>query len=225
VATTRADYSTADKGRDVTLEAAASFKPLDWTGTSVIPGEVETTCSTGGVGSGCRTVATIRELGAGRPLLAWCQAIGGGVTGPLEEHPDQRRIDCNVNLEIGLAAPLATTATGTDLQVLAPAQGTLDGTATVAGTTGAGATAAKARPRIASFHRAVRARGPLTVHLHPNRAGRRALKRHHRLRTVVRLTFTPAGGAPQHRRTKVTLTAPARRRCASKHGKRTRCLG
>jgi hypothetical protein len=224
VATTTAAYSTADKGRDVTLEAAASFKSLDWTGTNVIPGEVETTCSTGGTSDGCRTVATIRELGAGRPLLTWCQAIGGGVTGPLEEHPDQRRIDCNVNLEIRLAAPLTTTATGTDLQVLAPSQGTLTGTATVAGTTGAGVTSAVARSRIAGFHRSVHARGPLTVHLHPNKAGRRQLRRHHRIHVVVQLTFTPAGGQPQRRRAKVTLTTVTKKKCPKRHGKRTRCL-
>ncbi|HEX2234323.1 MAG TPA: hypothetical protein VHG69_13270 [Thermoleophilaceae bacterium] len=103
-----------------------------------------------------------------------------------------------------------TSSRGTaTLALSVPGPGTLD----LLATANASSRAVVARRiRVARVRKAVGAPGTVTVTLRPSRQARRILKRKGQLRTVVRITYTPTGGASSSKIKALTLRLRRARR-------------
>jgi hypothetical protein len=182
----------------------------------------EAMCTTGFDGDRCYTSTTIVALGDGSPLWAGCETalvLGAGQIGVSRfRYDDVRRIECDADLKIEPAAPLAAVPTTEGAVFYAPAAGTIRLQPTIlrvvraaaakAGPRVVRAAAAKAGPRIAPARVTVTQAGPVKIPLKLNPAAKRLLNRKKRLAVNVKATFTQAGAPPLTNTTRVTLTRP-----------------
>ena len=161
----------------------------------------------------CKPTPAQRSLiGTGQTMVASCAARHSGYSGDSNTAwgPDaSRRVDCEVTVRIEPVATLDATVGARTAVVFVPGAGTLR-IAAARSASGSAARAAKRSPAFKPVRRVVESAGPVTVPLRLSRMAKRKLARSGRLPLGLRRTFTPAGGSPVTRTTRVVLLAPVR---------------